>query len=122
MEEKPTVLPSNFSLGPHGLGDPNDRSLRRVEREVLIPKLMREKAKGKCTDEVKEFEDCCKISGFSMVIKCRKQNSELKKCIQNWYENPQFKKLCIEEYLKERSEYRQTGIKQSMKRKPMESM
>jgi COX assembly protein 1 len=35
-------------------GDPEDRSLRNVEADVLIPKKMRDKARGeKCTEEVK---------------------------------------------------------------------
>jgi len=35
-------------------GDPDDRSLRKVEEQVLIPKIMRERAKAeKCVEEVK---------------------------------------------------------------------
>lgn len=35
-------------------GDPADLSLRKVEEQVLIPKIMRERAKAeKCVDEVK---------------------------------------------------------------------
>lgn len=35
-------------------GDPNDRTLRRVEKDVLVPKLMRERTKTeKCVNEVK---------------------------------------------------------------------
>lgn len=35
-------------------GDPDDRSLRKVEKNVLIPKLMRERIKSdKCANEVK---------------------------------------------------------------------
>jgi COX assembly mitochondrial protein 1 len=35
-------------------GDPSDLSLRKVEEQVLIPKIMRERAKAeKCVDEVK---------------------------------------------------------------------
>jgi COX assembly protein 1 len=35
-------------------GDPEDRSLRNVEVDVLIPKKMRDKARDeKCTEEVK---------------------------------------------------------------------
>jgi hypothetical protein len=42
-------------------GHPDDKSLRKVETEVLIPKIMRDRAKAeKCVPEVKAFEECCK--------------------------------------------------------------
>ncbi|KAJ0174636.1 hypothetical protein K1T71_009744 [Dendrolimus kikuchii] len=117
MSENKSVLPPKYSEGPHGLGDPDDRSLRKVEKEVLIPKLIRDKAKKeKCTTEVSEFEKCCKDSSLLMVVKCRKENSSLKDCLSSWYNNNEFKQLCTEEYLKERSEYRRTGVKKPIKR------
>ncbi|XP_058454103.1 COX assembly mitochondrial protein homolog [Malaya genurostris] len=98
-------------LNPHGLGDPNDRSLRKVEVEVLIPKIMRERSKvEKCIEEVSKFEACCKDSGILMTVKCQKQNEALKACSLKWYNDEQFKSECKEIYLKERSEYRRTGI------------
>lgn len=93
------------------LGDPNDRTLRKVEVEVMIPKLMRDRAKEtKCVDEVKAFTECCKSSSILMVVKCRTQNSALKDCLANWYKDEGFKKECTEEYLALRSEFRRTGI------------
>ncbi|KAH9633244.1 hypothetical protein HF086_006846 [Spodoptera exigua] len=116
MAEK-SVLPNKLSEGPHGLGDPEDRSLRKVERDVLIPKLIREKAKTeKCIQEVAEFENCCKESSLLMVVKCRNQNAALKDCLGAWYQNEDFRKLCTEEYLAQRSEYRRTGIRKPIKR------
>lgn len=98
-------------------GDPEDKSLRKVEVEVLIPKLIREKAKTeKCVKEVAEFEKCCKASSLLMVVKCRDENSALKECLSNWYKNDYFKQICTEQYLNERSEYRRTGIKKPIKR------
>ncbi|CAB3253357.1 unnamed protein product [Arctia plantaginis] len=112
-----TVLPTKLSEGPKGLGDPNDRTLRKVEVDVMIPKLIREKAKAeKCTKEVSEFEKCCKDSSLLMVVKCRKQNSILKDCLGGWYKDDDFRKSCTEEYLNQRSEYRKTGIKKPVKR------
>ncbi|XP_068618125.1 COX assembly mitochondrial protein homolog [Battus philenor] len=117
MVTEKTVLPDKFSSGPHGLGDPEDRSLRKVEIEVLIPKLMREKAKSeKCVKEVEEFNHCCKKSSVFMVVKCQEENSLMKSCLTSWYQNEDFRKLCTEEYLKERSEFRRTGVKKPMKR------
>ncbi|KDR24039.1 COX assembly mitochondrial protein homolog [Zootermopsis nevadensis] len=105
------VLGKKFGGGPHGLGDPLDRSLRNVEVEVLIPKKMREKAKDdKCAEEVKAFNECCKSSSIFMVVTCRKENTALKNCLIRWYQDEKFKNSCKEEYLDERSEFRRTGI------------
>lgn len=83
----------------------------------MVPKVMREKAKKeKCTKEVAEFEKCCKASSVLMVATCRKENAALKDCLSNWYYNDDFKKECTEAYLKERSEYRRTGVKKLTQR------
>ncbi|XP_067007287.2 COX assembly mitochondrial protein homolog isoform X1 [Anabrus simplex] len=117
-QEEHAVLPKKFGGGPHGLGDPEDRTLRKVEIEVLIPKKMRDKAKAeKCVDEVKAFSECCKTSSLAMVIKCRKENSALKDCLTRWYQDEDFKRICRDEYLEERSEFRRTGIPQKMRNK-----
>ncbi|XP_052897949.1 COX assembly mitochondrial protein homolog [Anopheles moucheti] len=111
-EQTDSTIPLGANKGgPHGLGDPEDRRLRKVELEVLIPKIMRERAKTeKCLTEVKAFEDCCKGSGLFMVAKCQEQNDALKACSLEWYRNEQFKKECTEIYLVERSEFRRTGL------------
>nr|CAD7458464.1 unnamed protein product [Timema tahoe] len=112
-DENPAHLPRKFGGGPHGLGDPDDCTLRKVELEVMIPKKMREKAKDeKCVEEVKAFTDCCKNSSITMVVKCRTQNSLLKECLTRWYQDEEFKALCRNEYLSERSEFRRTGLQQ----------
>lgn len=72
---------------------------------------MRDKAREiKCTSEVEAFSKCCAESGLLMVVKCRKENSDLKACLTKWYNDEDFKQECTEEYLAERSEYRRTGI------------
>ncbi|XP_074051743.1 COX assembly mitochondrial protein homolog isoform X1 [Macrotis lagotis] len=89
---------------------PTDDHLRHVEKDVLIPKIMREKARERCSDQVQDFTKCCKDSGFLMVVKCRKENSALKECLIAHYTNPDFYEECKMEYLKEREEFRKTGI------------
>ncbi|XP_043920691.1 COX assembly mitochondrial protein homolog isoform X1 [Protopterus annectens] len=84
--------------------------LRHVEKDVLIPKMMREKAKELCSDKVEAFTECCKEGGFFMVFKCRKENAALKDCLTGYYKDPAFFEECKEEYLREREEYRRTGI------------
>lgn len=105
------VCAKKYGGGPHGLGDPLDRSLRKVEIDILIPKKMRDKARDeKCSEEVNAFSKCCKSSNIFMVVACRKENSVLKDCLNKWYQDEEFKNICKEEYLDERSEFRRTGI------------
>lgn len=77
----------------------------------MIPKVMRDRAKvEKCFEEVAAFESCCKEYSILMVVTCRKQNSNLKNCLAKWYQDETFKKECTDIYLKDRSEYRSTGL------------
>ncbi|XP_043113641.1 COX assembly mitochondrial protein homolog [Puntigrus tetrazona] len=84
--------------------------LRHVEKDVLIPKLMREKAKERCSEHVHEFNRCCKDTGFLMVFKCQEENAALKQCLTQHYQDPAFFDECKREYLREKVEYQQTGI------------
>ncbi len=87
-------------------------TLRKVEKDVMVPIKMRDRGKTeKCTELVTSFSECCKDAGLLMVVTCRKENSALKACLTKWYNDEGFKKECTEQYLKERSEYRRTGIK-----------
>ncbi|XP_060523238.1 COX assembly mitochondrial protein homolog [Cylas formicarius] len=112
-----SVVKATLGGGPKGLGDPNDKSLRKVEIDVLVPKKMREIARTeKCVPEVAKFTECCKSTGLLMVVQCRKENANLKACLTKWYNDEDFKEHCKQEYLKERTEYRRTGISQQLKR------
>lgn len=93
------------------IGDPDDKTLRKVEQDVLVPKIMRDRAKvEKCIEVVADFEKCCKDSGFSMVYKCQTENEALKNCLTKWYRDEHFVQECTDIYLKERAEYRRTGL------------
>ncbi|KAG2465044.1 COXM1 protein, partial [Polypterus senegalus] len=85
-------------------------ALRHVEKDVLIPKLMREKARQRCSEKVQDFTHCCQESGFLMVLKCREENAALKGCLISHYKDPHLFEECKQEYLQEREEYRKTGI------------
>ncbi|XP_032315292.1 COX assembly mitochondrial protein homolog isoform X1 [Camelus ferus] len=87
-----------------------EQHLRHVEKDVLIPKIMREKARERCSEQVQDFTKCCKDSGVLMVVKCQKENSALKECLTAYYNDPVFYEECKMEYLKEREEFRRTGI------------
>ncbi|KAI1885602.1 hypothetical protein AGOR_G00205510 [Albula goreensis] len=84
--------------------------LRHVEKDVLIPKLMRERAKERCEEKVQAFNHCCKETGFFMVFKCREENSALKDCLTMHYKDPAFFEECKQEYLREKEEFERTGI------------
>jgi len=84
--------------------------LRHVETDVLIPKMMREKAKERCVKNVEAFNHCCKDAGFFMVFKCREENAALKECLTLHYTDPVFFEECKQEYIKEKLEYIRTGI------------
>lgn len=56
------------------------------------------------------FGDCCLDNGFWMFYKCKKEVKILNNCISKWFTNDDFVKECREQYLKDRREYRLTGI------------
>ncbi|KAM5157105.1 COX assembly mitochondrial protein homolog [Mantella aurantiaca] len=91
-------------------GKAEEPFLRHVEKDVLIPKLMREKSRVLCAEQVEAFTKCCQESGFFMVVKCRDENAALKECLTKYFKDPVFYEECKQEYLKEREEYRRTGI------------
>ncbi|XP_061572372.1 COX assembly mitochondrial protein homolog isoform X2 [Cololabis saira] len=84
--------------------------LRHVETDVLIPKMMRERAKERCVERVEAFNHCCKESGFLMAFKCREQNSALKECLTIHYRDPAFFEECKQQYIREKLEFERTGI------------
>ncbi|XP_076187261.1 COX assembly mitochondrial protein homolog isoform X2 [Aptenodytes patagonicus] len=57
------------------------------------------------------FTKCCQETGLLMVVKCRQENTALKDCLVGYYSDPLFYEECKTEYLKQREEYRATGIK-----------
>ena len=81
--------------------------LRRVEQNVLIPKIMREEAKVLCKDYVDAFTNCAKGRTLSLVTTCRNENREMQKCLQEWYFNDEFRGRCTDQYLKRRNEYQE---------------
>ncbi|XP_059165256.1 COX assembly mitochondrial protein homolog [Physella acuta] len=118
MKEVFHVLPDTYSGGPHGLGDPDDKTLRKAEKEIMIPQKMKLKAKKeRCADEVRNFGTCAKENGLLLPFKCRSQAKAMEVCLSSAYKDPEFVELCTQEYLQERSEYRRTGIKTKQRKK-----
>uniref|UniRef100_A0A087YJ18 COX assembly mitochondrial protein n=1 Tax=Poecilia formosa TaxID=48698 RepID=A0A087YJ18_POEFO len=89
---------------------PEEIPLRHVEKDVLIPKMMREKARERCAERVEAFNSCCKESGFFMVFKCREENAALKECLTQHYQDPAFFEECKRQYIEEKLDFQKTGI------------
>jgi len=103
--------PQQKYMGPHGLGDPDDESLRIIEQDVLIPKMLRERAqKTHCLDAVNEFNECAKVQRSMCVFKCRSENTKLWNCMEKWFYDEDFKAEMKKEYLEIRRDYRLTGV------------
>lgn len=105
------LFPSHMYTGPLKLGDPNYRELSNMEKDPLIPQRMRDVSRELCPDEVHEFMECGKKVGLKSFYQCQGEKDQMVKCIAKWQENSQFKEAIIQEYLNERSHYRQTGIR-----------
>lgn len=112
-----SFLSNKMSAGPAGYGDPDDQTLRKVEREVLIPKIVREKAKTqKCLEHKQAFDQCCLDNAMMMVFNCRQENRRYQECLNRWFYDQQLIAECTQDYLKKRSEFRQSGLKEKSKR------
>ncbi|XP_041040678.1 COX assembly mitochondrial protein homolog isoform X2 [Carcharodon carcharias] len=64
----------------------------------------------RCSYPQNAFTKCCQDKGFLMVVKCREENAALKECLTYHYKDAALYEECKQEYLKEREEFRQTGI------------
>ena len=94
-----------------------------MEEDPLIPQRMRDITRTQlCTDEVRAFSECSKREGFAMAWKCRDEKDCMVDCQKGWFDNPQFVAAVTEEYLNERSHYRQTGIKQKRYNRVIDSL
>lgn len=66
---------------PGSLNDGRD-GLRRVELDVLVPKIMKTAALEKCESYVQSFSKCCKGRTISLVFACRDENQALDDCLR----------------------------------------
>jgi len=106
------IHPSHMYTGPLKLGDPYYRGLSKMENDPMLPARMRDTARSElCQESVREFSACTQKAGFALVYACTKERDALVKCIEGWLENPKFKERVAEEYLNERSHFRETGVK-----------
>ncbi|CAF1188196.1 unnamed protein product [Adineta steineri] len=124
-EQETEIFSTNFVSvgqsrgGPHGVGDPNDKSLRKVEIEVCIPGIIRDRAhREKCQEPIEEFGKCGEQHGVWAVLKCRKEVKNMNNCLIKWFHDENFREECTQMYLDERKQYRETGIIRKPIRRP----
>ncbi|XP_065844214.1 COX assembly mitochondrial protein homolog isoform X1 [Oscarella lobularis] len=79
-----------------------DGKLRRVEEDVLIPKIMREEAMKRCDKHVQAFIECCKGRTVTMAFKCRKENKDMKNCLVTNFQDPALFEECKKRLTKSR--------------------
>ncbi|KRX16340.1 COX assembly mitochondrial -like protein [Trichinella nelsoni] len=90
--------------------DPNDLTLRHVERDTVIPKRVQERVKKeKCKEFYDSLSKCFSQNGFTRIWRCYDERDKLNECLLTWYYNPEFVQECTQQYLNDRSEYRRTG-------------
>ncbi|GMT04717.1 hypothetical protein PENTCL1PPCAC_26891 [Pristionchus entomophagus] len=109
---KKTILPHYSSSGPFGLGDPEDRTLRRIEADVIIPNRMnarveRVECNAQYMDLIKCFREEGAVKGLSQ---CKEVLSLFNACKAEKFHDIDYRERMTEEYLQERSEARRTGM------------
>ena len=104
------VLPKHLGGGPMGLGDPDDRKLRRVERDIIILNMVRERVRHEKCKEVGDILDKCGGEAtWTVSWACRKERDDLMECSKQWFHDEGLRQECTEEFLRQRSYYRRTG-------------
>ncbi|CAD5229291.1 unnamed protein product [Bursaphelenchus okinawaensis] len=106
-----SMLPYESVSGPYGIGDPNDRSLRKIEADVLIPNLMNKQIeKTECRKEVEDLVACMRKEGGAMGLKrCDLPKDILNGCKKDKFHDPAFRHRMTEMYLNDRRNARLTG-------------
>ncbi|CAJ0598479.1 unnamed protein product [Cylicocyclus nassatus] len=109
---KKTILPGYSSSGPHGLGDPDDRTLRRIEADVIIPNRMNARIeKVECHEQYMNLVNCMREKGGVKGLKlCKPELGVFNHCKFLMFNDVDFRERMTEEYLRERSEARRTGM------------
>uniref|UniRef100_A0A915A8L1 COX assembly mitochondrial protein n=1 Tax=Parascaris univalens TaxID=6257 RepID=A0A915A8L1_PARUN len=102
---KKTILPHYSSAGPFGIGDPDDRTLRRIEADVIIPNRMNSLVeKVECSERYIDLVECLRKDGAVWGLRsCRDILAIFNKCKAEKFHDPSFRERVTEEYLNERS-------------------
>jgi len=95
-----------------------DPTLRKQEKDILIPSLMRKTAENvDCKEHVEAFAKCCKkfaknSSKYSLMVfkECKIENEAKMNCMNEKFIDPDYYWKCKEMYLDEKHLRHTTGI------------
>lgn len=90
---------------PHPAEEPSGIAVK----DVLIPKQW-DKDRERGSEQAEDFATCYKDAKIHSLVKCQKENSALKEWLTADYNDSTFYEGYKLEYLKEREEFRKTGI------------
>ncbi|CAB3402470.1 unnamed protein product [Caenorhabditis bovis] len=109
---KKNIMPHYSAAGPHGIGDPNDRTLRKIEADVIIPNRMNARIeKVECNETYLGLVQCFRKDGaVSGLNTCKPALELFNRCKYEKFHDPEFRAKITDEYLNERSEARRTGM------------
>lgn len=84
--------------------------LRKVEKEVLIPRYLEYKINSElCREESREFHECAKSQGLKVVVDCKGLLKKFEDCSNKYWRDEELKKQVEREYLEKRAHFRKTG-------------
>lgn len=89
--------------------DPNDRKLRNVEKDILIPRYMELKINEQdqyCKKQLEEFKICAKDAQLLVVWNCKPIWRTFVECSNKWFADEGLRKEVTEEYLEKRRAHR----------------
>ena len=84
--------------------------LRKVEKEVLIPRYLEYKITHElCSEEARKFAECSKSNGLRVITDCKALRLEFENCTNRWWNDEGLKKQVTDDYLAKRKKFRETG-------------
>lgn len=84
--------------------------MRKVEKEVLVPRMMEYKINHElCNEENRLFAECAEKNGLMVVVRCREVFNTFKACSNRWFKDEAFQKEMEKEYMQKRDKFRDTG-------------
>lgn len=84
--------------------------LRKVEKEVLIPRYLEYKINHElCREEARLFSQCAKEAGLRVVFDCKDLQNSFKECSNRYFNDEETRKQAERDYLEKREKFRRTG-------------
>ncbi|XP_066912082.1 COX assembly mitochondrial protein homolog [Clytia hemisphaerica] len=111
--EATTSSNSERFVAPWATGD----KLRKIEEEVLIPNLMKKKAKVICKEYMDSFGKCVDGRTISIAWSCGAERDAMKSCLKAQLDKPSLYSEARREYLQEREEFQQSYVETGKKKK-----